>query len=279
MAQACLASGVGLCYWPAVDWLAAALLGLVQGVTEFLPVSSSGHLVLVEDLLGVGGTGILFEVAVHVATLGAVLIFYRRRILALVRGILSGAPEAFRYVAKLGVATLPAIALVLVAQDLLVSLYEKPLAVGLALLVTGAMLITTRRTLLGAGDPEPGFGAAFWIGCAQAVAIVPGISRSGATVCAALALGVAPAAAAEFSFLMAVIAILGALVLQLPELQVASSGEWSVLGIGGVVALLSGVASLWLFVRLLRARSFYRFAYYTWMVGGLVILWQLVLRA
>jgi undecaprenyl-diphosphatase len=258
-----------------MDWLVAALLGLVQGVTEFLPVSSSGHLVLAEEILGEGAEGILFEVAVHVATLGAVLVFYRRRVLELVRGALRGSSNELLYGAKLAVATLPAIALVLVARDLLVSLYDRPLAVGLALIATGAMLITTRRTLLGASASEPGFGVAFWIGCAQAFAIVPGISRSGATVCAALALGVAPAAAAEFSFLMAVIAILGALVLQLPELHAVSEGQWSALGVGALVALVSGVASLWLFVRLLRTRSFHRFAYYTWAVGALVILWQL----
>jgi undecaprenyl-diphosphatase len=262
-----------------MDWLAAALLGLVQGVTEFLPVSSSGHLVLAEELLGVGGDGILFEVAVHVATLAAVVVFYRRRILALVRGALSGSAQDLRYGAKLALATVPAVVLVVFARDFMISLYDDLLAVGMALLVTGAMLITTRRTLSGAHDLEPSFGAAFWIGCAQAIAIVPGISRSGATVCAALALGVAPVAAAEFSFLMAVIAILGALVLQLPDLQAVSSAAWSGLGIGSLVALVSGLASLWLFVRLLRTQSFYRFAYYTWAVGGLVILWQLLLRA
>jgi undecaprenyl-diphosphatase len=262
-----------------MDWLVAALLGLVQGVTEFLPVSSSGHLVLAEELLGAGGEGILFEVAVHVATLVAVVVFYRRRILDLVGGVVRGSREDLRYCAKLALATVPAVLLVVFARDFMVSLYDDPMVVGMALLVTGAMLMTTRRTLSGAHDPEPGFVAALWIGCAQALAIMPGISRSGATVCAALALGVAPVAAAEFSFLMAVIAILGAMVLELVDLQVVSSAAWSGLGIGSVVALLSGLASLWLFVRLLQTQSFHRFAYYTWAVGGLVILWQLLLRA
>ncbi len=164
----------------------------------------------------------------------------------------------------------------LVARDFLVGLYSEPLVVGAALITTGGMLMSTRRTLPTAHAPQPGFGAALLIGCAQALAIVPGISRSGATVGMALALGVAPAAAAEFSFLMAVIAILGALVLEIPELQAVSPGAWSTLGIGGIVALLSGLASLWLFVRLLQAKSFHRFAYYTWTVGALVILWQLL---
>ncbi|MEN8180934.1 MAG: undecaprenyl-diphosphate phosphatase [Myxococcota bacterium] len=258
-----------------MDWLVAAFLGLVQGVTEFLPVSSSGHLVLAEELLGVREEGILFEVAVHVATLVAVVIFYRRRIGALVGGALRGRPEALVYGAKLALATLPAVVLVLGAGDFLTSLYQQPLAVGMALLATGLMLITTRRTLPEAHDPAPGYGAAVLIGCAQAIAIVPGISRSGATVCLALALGVAPAAAAEFSFLMSVIAILGALVLQLPDLQAVSPGAWFDLSVGGFTALVSGLASLWLFVRLLEARSFHRFAYYVWATGAAVIVWQL----
>lgn len=251
----------------------AALLGLVQGLTEFLPVSSSGHLVMVETLLGQADESLVFEIAVHVGTLGAILVFYHRRIVALVGGALRGEADAWRYAMKLGVATLPAVAVGLGLRDLVEALFARPAATGVALLVTGAFLWTTRRTVRTARLPEPGWGQAVLIGCAQALAITPGISRSGTTVAAALALGVAPLAATEFSFLMAVAAIAGAAVLALPEARAASPEMLAACAVGGAVALASGLAALWLFVQLLRRQRFHRFAFYAWAVGGAFLAW------
>ncbi len=253
--------------------LEALLLGLVQGVTEFLPVSSSGHLVMAQELLGVAQEGLLFEITVHVATLVSVLVFYRRRILGLVTGALRRDPEALRYGAKLAPATVPAVVLVLAAGDFLEAQFESAAIAGVCLLLTGWMLWTTRRNAAGASLPEPDWRAALLIGCAQAFAILPGISRSGATVAAALALGVAPVAAAEFSFLMSVIAVSGAAVVKAPELAEVPLQDVGALGLGGLAAALSGIAAIWLFVRLLRSQQFYRFAYYTVPVGALFLAW------
>jgi undecaprenyl-diphosphatase len=243
----------------------------VQGLTEFLPVSSSGHLVLLGAWLGAVEEGIVFEVAMHAATLLAVLVFYRRRVAGLVSGALRGEIDAWRYGAKLAVATVPAVVAVLVAQDFFESLYEDVAPVGLALWLTGAIVYSTRWTLPRARGEEPGFGAALLIGVAQAVAIVPGVSRSGATVAAALALGIRPAAAAEFSFLMSVVAIAGAVVLQVPEAGGVSARTWAAIAVGGAVALVSGLGALWLFVRLLRGQAFHRFAWYVWPLGAAVL--------
>jgi undecaprenyl-diphosphatase len=245
----------------------------VQGLTEFLPVSSSGHLVMAQALLGLEESGVVFEVAVHVATLVSVLVFYRRRVAELAIASLRGRPDALHYVGKLAVATLPAVALVLVAGDFLESLFERATVVGCALLATGAILWSTRRTLPEAHAEAPTWWGAWWIGCAQAFAIVPGISRSGSTVATALALGVAPAAAAEFSFLMSVPAILGAAVMKVGELAMIAPGAAVPLAVGGVAAGISGVAAIWLFVRLLRTQGFHHFAYYTWAVGALFLIW------
>jgi len=243
----------------------------VQGLTEFLPVSSSGHLVLFGAWLGAAEEGILFEVAMHAATLLAVLVFYRRRVGGLLAGALRGEAAAWTYGAKLAVATLPAVLAVLLAQDFLESLYEGVAPVGLALWLTGAAVYSTRWTLPGADREEPGFRDALLIGLAQTVAIVPGVSRSGATVAAALALGIRPAAAAEFSFLMSVVAIAGAVLLQVPELGAVSGDVWAAIGAGGAVALASGLGALWLFVRLLRGQAFHRFAWYVWPLGAAVL--------
>jgi undecaprenyl-diphosphatase len=251
----------------------AFLLGLIQGLTEFLPVSSSGHLVISQALLGIEQKGILLEITVHVATLVSVLVFYRQRVGSLIVGTLRGERAALEYGGKLAVATVPAIALVLIAGDFIDAQFESPSAAGVGLLLTGAILWTTRTTAARATDPVPTWAIAFLIGCAQALAIAPGISRSGTTVAAAMALGVAPVAAAEFSFLMSVIAISGAAVRAIPDLTGVSSELAVPLALGAVSALVSGVVAIWLFVRLLRSRGFHYFAFYTWTVGALVLGW------
>jgi undecaprenyl-diphosphatase len=253
--------------------LQAVLLGLIQGFTEFLPVSSSGHLVVFRELMGLEQS-LLVVVALHAATLISVLIFYRHRVWALVGGMARGDRASWQYVAKLVLATVPVVALVLLVGDRLDEPLRSPRVAGLGFLLTGALLWTTRRTLGAAHGGEPGWAAAWWIGCAQALAILPGVSRSGSTVAAALALGVAPAAAAEFSFLMSAVAIAGASVRELARMGDAgllvSPGA---LTLGALAAFGSGLAAIWLFVRVLRTRHFYRFAFYVWALGGAFLAW------
>jgi undecaprenyl-diphosphatase len=252
----------------------AALLGVVQGLTEFLPVSSDGHLVIAQRLLGIVEKGIVFEIVVHVATLVSVLLVYRERVSLLVRGVLARQPDALRYVGKLGVATLPAVAVTLVVGDFLESQFESARAAAFGLLVTGAVLWTTRHRFAAARPGELSWSTAFWMGCAQAIAILPGVSRSGLTLAAALALGVAPMAAAEFSFLMSVVAISGAAVWTLPDLMSSPAGFGEVLATGAATALIAGVAAIWFCIRMLRSGTLHWFAYYAW-AAGLAMLWWL----
>jgi undecaprenyl-diphosphatase len=257
-----------------MDTLNALVLGIVQGLTEFLPVSSSGHLVIAQALLGVEpGGGILFEVAVHVATLVAIVIFYRRRVTQLAVGTLTADPDSRRYVSKLLVGTMPAIVVALVARDWIEQQFEAPAVVGVCLLATGAIVWSTRYTRERGQSAEPTWLGALIIGCGQAFAILPGITRSGTTVAVALALGLAPLAAAEFSFLLGVIAIAGAAVLMLPELTSMSDALLMTIGIGSVAALASGLLALWLFVWLLREQRFHVFAWYAWALGAGVLVW------
>lgn len=248
--------------------LEAIWLGLVQGLTEFFPVSSSGHLVMFQNLLGIGSEGgLLFEIGVHVATLFAILVYYRQRIGELIRGTLSADPDSWVYVAQLAVATLPAVAVGLFARHAVERIFARPGWVAAALIVTGFILWTTRWTVLRAHRLRPSWGLAIGVGLAQALAIAPGISRSGTTVAAALALGLAPRAAAEFSFLLGTVAIAGAAVLMLPDLAAASPEQLSNLALGSVAALLSGLVAIWAFVRMLDRQAFYLFAWYAWAVG------------
>ena len=249
----------------------AALLGLVQGATEFLPVSSSGHLVMAQAVLDIEVPGVLFEVAVHVATLVSILFVYRGRVTDLVRGAVTGERDAWAYVGLLAVATVPAALLGTLGGDAVEALFEAPPVAGVALLVTGTFLWSSRAALDRAGSDRPTWVAALLIGVAQAFALVPGISRSGATVVAALWLGLEAREAAAFSFLMAVPAIAGAAVLQVPELADGAALSVAALGAGAAVAAVTGVLAIRTFVALLGRRAFHLFAPYCWLVGALFL--------
>lgn len=250
------------------------ILGVIQGATEFLPVSSSGHLVMGQALLGIDVPGVVFEVTVHLATLLSILVAYRGRVAGLVGGAARGRADAWRYVGLLVVATIPAAVVGLLWRDRVEALFEAPMTVGVALFVTGALLWSTRRPLRERADAEWGdvaVGVALAMGIAQSFALVPGISRSGATVVTGLWLGVEPREAAAFSFLMAVPAIAGASILELPGIfSDASGGQvggW-ILFVGGAVAAVTGVLAIRTFVAMLRHRSFHQFAVYCWLAGG-----------
>ena len=251
-----------------MDGLEAALLGLVQGLTEFLPVSSSGHLVIAKTLLGRVEEGIAFEVAVHVGTLLAILVYYRARVAELALGTLKREPESLGYVGKLVLATLPAVGVGLTVKAQIETLFDHAWVAGVALLATGALLLTTRSSIRSAALEVPSWGHALIIGCVQVVAITPGISRSGSTVAVGLLLGIRALAATEFSFLMGVAAIAGAAVLQIPALAEAPREALVYYAIGGAVAAVSGLAAIALFVRLLRSQQFHVFAWYCFAAGA-----------
>jgi undecaprenyl-diphosphatase len=252
-----------------VTVLDALLLGVVQGLTEFLPVSSSGHLVLAQSLLGVHLPGVVFETVLHVATLCAVLWVYRSKVAALTRGLLQREAPAVRYVLMLALASVPAGVVGLLGRDFFESVFETPVAAAAFLLVTGALVWTLRRTVPEARDEEPDAGQSLWAGVAQALAILPGISRSGSTVAAGVWRGVDPVRMAEFSFLMSVPAIGGAALLELDGLSAAAAGAGAgALAVGFAAAAVAGVAAIRLFVRTLEARAFHHFAWYCWAVGG-----------
>lgn len=252
-----------------MSWWEAAVLGVVQGVTEFLPVSSSAHLVLGQALLGVRSPGVVYEAAVHLATLVAVLWVYRRRVVELTAGMARGDGASWAYVGLLALASVPAAVVGLWFRQPIEAAFQQPTVAAGLLLVTGLLVASIRITAAGAGKERPGVGGALWIGFAQAAAILPGISRSGSTVAVGVWRGVEPARMAEFSFLLSVPAVGGAAFMQLGPGQIGLVRSLAPeLAVGFVAAATSGVLAIHLFVRALEAGSFHRFAYYCWMVGG-----------
>ena len=257
------------------DW-EAIFLGALQGATEFLPVSSSGHLVVGQTLLGLEIPGVQFEVALHLATLISVLVMYRSRLIELLYGAVRRDGDAWRYIGLLAAATIPAGIVGVFFRDPIEGLFESPFVPATAFFVTGAILWSTRRVLGREDWKKPGWRVALLIGLAQAFALVPGISRSGTTVAMALWLGMAAEEAAAFSFLMAIPAIGGAALIQIPELT--SQGltlSGTALAAGSIVAAITGIMAIKAFVVLLERKTFHRFAIYCWALGAAFLLYLL----
>lgn len=259
----------------------ALLLGLVQGVAEFLPVSSSGHLALLQHFFRSelpGESALLFDVLLHLGTLGAVLAAYRRELGAMLRALppRPGAGEGGegRLLGLLCLGSLPLVPAVLL-KGRIEGLFAKPLFIGCALLFTGCLLYLSGRVLPG-GETEKTAKAsrALGVGCAQALALLPGVSRSGSTIAAGLFLGFRRDFAVRFSFLLSVPAVLGAGALELREL--ARTGfDPSLLppcALGASAAAVSGFFAIRLVQRLTEGGRSGLFAWYCWGAGALAIL-------
>jgi undecaprenyl-diphosphatase len=245
------------------------LLGLVQGLTEFLPVSSSGHLALTRSLTAMQMTDqtfVFLAVVLHVATLCSVLVVYGRRLWQIVVGTLRGDATARRYALLLIVGTIPGALLGALFHERFEQAFGSLRFIGVAFIVTGLILWSTRWARAGAAPLT--VGGALQIGLAQAVAILPGISRSGSTVAAALWRGLPPVEAAEFSFLLAVIIIAGSGVFEARHAvtDIASVGALP-LAASFVLAFASGIWAIRFLVAMLRRGRFYLFAPYCWGIG------------
>jgi undecaprenyl-diphosphatase len=261
-----------------MNWWEGVVLGLVQGLTEFLPVSSSGHLVLAETAMGLSLPGVGVFALLHFATLLAVLVVYWRRLWSLLRGAGAGDRASWRYLGLLALATVPAAAAGLLFRDFFERSFDSLLLVSADFAVTGAILWSTRYARSRSALSEPSAPGAGAIGLAQVLAILPGISRSGTTVAAALWVGVAPAKAAEFSFLMAIPAIAGAALLEAPAAVASTSVGLGELSASFLAALISGVVAIKLLVRMLESGTFYRFAPYCWLLSLSSLMWTLLGR-
>ncbi len=256
-----------------LSWWQGLILGLVQGLTEFLPVSSSGHLVLAERLVGFRPQGVFFEVAVHVATLLSVVIAFRQRIVELLRGVFTGNREALGYAGLLLIASVPAGVAGVVFREYFERSFHSLPALGWQFLITAALLWSTRWALPRATGTRPTAPQAFLIGIGQAVAIVPAISRSGATIATALWCGLAARPAAEFSFLMAVIVIAGSGVLEARHIPPGSHPFTAGLLTAFLAAMISGVIAIRFLVRLLLRQKFQIFAPYCAALGIFCLVW------
>ena len=268
--------------------LQAIVLAIVQGVTEFLPVSSSGHLILGSWLFDWPDQGLVFDGAVHLGTLGAVLIYFRNTWISLVRGCISGnvvqlgietdrqSIPAMRLLWLLVLASVPLAIFGLLLKSTLENHLRSPEAVGAFLLVTSAMLIIAEyagnrsRSITSVGVRDT-----IIIGIAQAAAVIPGVSRSGTTIAAGMAVHLDRDSAARLSFLMAVPALGGSglyVIVDALTDSAVESANWGQVALGTVIAFITGYLAISGFLRLLRTASLKPFIAYTALAGVAVLI-------
>ena len=263
-----------------MDIIKAIILGLIQGLTEFLPISSSGHLIIGKELLGLGsGENIVFETVVHAATVFSTITILWKEIKNLFVKLFKFQWNIeTQYIAKIFLSMVPVMIVGFFFKDTVESFFGEGLAlVGVMLLVTAILLALTNFVKF-KERKNVGFGSAFIIGIAQAIAVLPGLSRSGTTISTGLLLGVKKEEVAQFSFLMVLIPILGETFLGITggEFSVASSGiPTASLVAGFIAAYVAGLFACKFMINLVKRANLMWFAVYCAVIGSIAIIFSL----
>ncbi len=262
--------------------LIAIILGIVEGVTEFLPVSSTGHLILATELLGFDADRwAAFNVIIQLGAILAIVVLYWRTFWAVLEGIMRNNPMSWRFIRNVLVAFLPAAVLGFILIKHIEALLGNARVVAIALIVGGIAILVIERMAKRAdtvGVAELPLGTAIGIGVAQCLAMIPGVSRSGATIMGALSLGVERRTAAEFSFFLAVPTMLGATTLEFlkhrHDIMAGASGVgFGTVAVGFVVSFLVAIVVVRAFVHYISRHGFAPFAYYRIVAGAAALVW------
>jgi len=240
------------------------LLGIIQGLTEFLPVSSSGHLIIAQKILGVQGDGIAISVILHLGTICALVIFFFKEILKTLSNI--------RLITFIMITTIITGIIGLLGKSFFESLFSSPKLVALALLITGLVLISTRRYINSTKRDMLDVQDAVTLGIAQSIAIIPGISRSGITISSLLYRKVDKETCFKFSFLASIPAIIGAVVLEAKKIDFALQAGFANFSAGFLASLLSGLFALWVLKLVLDKSKLHYFGYYCIAVAVITLL-------
>ena len=255
-----------------VTLIEVLVLAVIQGLTEWLPVSSSGHLVITQKVLGLN-LPLIYSVMLHVGTLIVVLTVFRKDILDIIKALVKRdfETEEGKLALFIAVGSVPIAIIGFVFYDFFKSLFSNLLAVGLALLITGWVLFFSEKRI---GNRKMGILDSLLIGLAQGVTIIPGISRSGVTVATGLLRRVDKAIAFKYSFLLSVPAVLGATVMESRELVVINVNMVP-LFLGAIISMIVGYVSLKLLQKIVMNEKIHLFAYYCWIVGLAIILFTI----
>lgn len=239
------------------------LLGIVQGLTEFLPISSSGHLAILQHFFGITEGAVELDIVLHLGTTVALVIFFFKDILAIAR--------SKKLLALLALATIVTGIIAIAAKDFFESLFSSPKYLAAGFIITGALLLAAKNFMKGTRKDLNGLDA-FCMGVAQAVAIVPSISRSGCTVVSLLFRGVERELSFRFAFIAAIPAILGAALLKMKDISSIAGIGGQALAVGFVFSTAAGLLSLWLLKQVIQKAKLHYFSYYCFALAVILLL-------
>lgn len=260
------------------EWIVAVILGIVEGLTEFLPVSSTGHLILGGELLGfTDNSSVAFKIAIQLGAILAVLLVYWRRFWAVGLGLMKLEPEPVAFTRNILLGFAPALVIGVLAYDAIRAAMQTPEIVAIALIVGGIIILVLERiikTVRFNTVEEIPFGTALSIGLVQCIAMIPGVSRSGATIMGGLMMGVERKTAAEFSFFLAVPTMLAATIFALwKDRALLNADDLGMIGIGFFTAFVVAVFVVKAFVSIVGKYGFAPFAWYRIIVGSAALIW------
>ena len=269
-----------------MDIISAMIVGLVQGLTEFLPVSSSAHLIFIQHLLGLSDASVGFDVLLHVGTLVAVFVYFFKDIVLMIYAFFLSLGDLFKGKFLEGIkdepykklawlviiATIPVGVVGLLFNDAVTAMFTGITIPAFFLLITGVLLYVSQRMNNGGIDQSNiGLKEAIIMGCGQAIAIMPGLSRSGTTIAAGLFSDLDKEFAARFSFLLSIPAILGAALVQIKDIGAVDANIGAYIA-GFIVAAISGYFAIKFLLKLIQEKSLDVFAYYCWIVGAIILI-------
>ncbi len=243
-----------------MTWLEAVILGIIQGLTEFLPISSSGHLVLAQHFMDINERGVLLEVILHIGTLIAILTYYWDELTNLAKDVFNGVAESRTYVLYLAVATVPAVLAGIFFENRIESSFIPSVVIWM-LMITG-LAVGSTYFVKHSSRREFTYMIVLYIGFAQAFALLPGISRSGITISVALLMGIKHHEAAKFAFFMAIPALLGASLLQMIKIDDLQQIALFPLIIGFLTAAVTGYLVINWLLAVISKGKFYLFSFY-----------------
>jgi len=273
-----------------MDIIQAIIIGIVQGLTEFLPISSSAHLIFIQELLGAEEANLAFDVLLHFATLIAVVGYFYKDVIGMIKAFLSSIADIFSGNFKQGfkednykklawmviIGTIPVGLVGILFNKQIEAAFQTLTVPAFFLLITGILLYTSQRINVGSRNIEKtGIKDSIIVGIGQALAIIPGLSRSGTTIATGLFLGFDKEFAAKFSFLLAIPAILGATLVHLKDIGTGLDSNITAYVFGFLAALVSGYLAISIVLKLIKEKSLDIFAYYCWIVGAAILIYSL----
>lgn len=267
----------------------AVILGVIQGITEFLPISSSGHLVIFQEILGMNdieSSHMFFDILLHLGTLVSIVLVYSKDVYNLIIEIFKVAGDIIRGRFSIGnspyrrmviliiISTMPTVIIALLFKDVIEGMFSSVNRVGVPLIITGFLLWMSSKLITGSKDAlSLKYSNAFIIGLFQSAAVIPGISRSGSTIVGGLFNGLGREFVVKYSFLMSIPAIIGAGVLQIPDLMQTGFNNDLIFPYisGAIMAAITGFLAIKFLINILKKGKLHLFSYYCWCLGGIII--------